>query len=325
MADEGQIVALLDGKGKRIVLDDGKMRLVKEPWKSHPRTILELLLKSHSLHSFHYLLDVLVCECFNTGDVSERWSRLSRAKARFLRDVLGFDFRGAEVLCEGFTFRFFRFDIDQVEQIMGYIPTSFLRRIVRCNQYNISQETIRGKVVMDIGANVGVFSLLAARMGAEKVIAFEPVNSTYEILKRNIEINDLQDVILPVNEALGDKIGRGRIRYRFDGDDSATLDPNFGSYQRVGSLEQECEITTVDEFLSRQKRDISFVKIDSEGLEKEIIVGARETIGASKPLLSVCAYHHPDDVEAIPRLVLSIRDDYKYELLERSEKVLYFF
>ena len=67
------------------------------------------------------------------------------------------------------------------------------------------------------------------------------------------------------------------------------------------------------------------MKIDSEGLEKEIIMGARETIGASKPLLSICAYHHPGDVEAIPRLVLSIRDDYKYELLERFERVLYFF
>ena len=333
---ESSIVALLDSQGRSVVLDDRKMRLLTEPWKNQGRNILELLLETHKLRAFYYLLDVLVCAYFNRDTWERwrkfswaRWRKFSKAKMRFIREVFGFHFRGVEISCKDLTFRF---DIDElgsgVMQRTGGAGSMILecvRQIVGCNQYNVSSETIRGKVVMDIGANIGVFSFLAARLGAEKVIAFEPVNSTCEILKRNIELNNLQNKVLPVNKALGDKVGRGQINYVGGGDDTATLDPTLESYSRVGSLKQECEITTVDALLSEHQTGTSFMKIDSEGSEKKVIIGARETIRASKPLLSICAYHHADDVEEIPRLVLSIRDDYRCELLERAERVLYFF
>jgi FkbM family methyltransferase len=305
----------LDSQGRGVELHDRQMRLLTEAWRSQPRNILELLLETHKLRAFYRLLDVLVCANFRGP------RKFSKARMRFIWEVFGFHFRIIDISCKDLTFTF---DVDELEVDMQFI-TGAIRNIVGCNQYNVSSETIKGKVVMDIGANLGVFSLLVARMGAEKVIAFEPVNATYEILKRNIELNGLQGIIFPVNKALGDKAGRGQISYVVAGDDRATLDPTFESYSRVGSLTQECEITTADELLSEQQTGTSFVKIDSEGSEKKIIIGAREVIRTSKPLLSICAYHHEDDVEEILRLVLSIRDDYRCELLERPERVLYFF
>uniref|UniRef100_A0A7V4KEE3 FkbM family methyltransferase n=1 Tax=Fervidobacterium pennivorans TaxID=93466 RepID=A0A7V4KEE3_FERPE len=84
--------------------------------------------------------------------------------------------------------------------------------------------------------------------------------------------------------------------------------------------------TTIDEFVKENKIErVDFIKIDAEGAEREIIKGARETIKNFKPRMAIAAYHLPDDKEVIPELVLSIRDDYKYKLVNKGEEDLFFF
>jgi hypothetical protein len=71
---------------------------------------------------------------------------------------------------------------------------------------------------------------------------------------------------------------------------------------------------TIDNFVKEEKIDrVDFIKIDTEGFEKERIKGAEKTIKEFKPRLAIAAYHFPDDKKAIPELVLSIRDDYNYK------------
>jgi FkbM family methyltransferase len=62
-----------------------------------------------------------------------------------------------------------------------------------------------GATVLDIGANIGSFSLFAAHFGAAKIYAYEPNKSAYEILLKNIVNNHLEDVIIPHNMAILDK------------------------------------------------------------------------------------------------------------------------
>ncbi|MEO7768245.1 MAG: FkbM family methyltransferase, partial [Ferruginibacter sp.] len=64
-----------------------------------------------------------------------------------------------------------------------------------------------GSIVIDIGANIGVFSLYAARCGAKKVYAFEPNKKSYEILLNNIKVNNLEKIIIPFNLAVGSSDG----------------------------------------------------------------------------------------------------------------------
>ena len=68
-----------------------------------------------------------------------------------------------------------------------------------------------------------------------------------------------------------------------------------------------------------------FIKIDTEGAEKEIMKGAEKTIREFKPRMAIAAYHLPDDKKVIPELVLSIRDDYKYKLVNKGEEDLFFY
>lgn len=57
----------------------------------------------------------------------------------------------------------------------------------------------KDSIVVDIGANIGVFSLYAAINGAKKVYAYEPNPEAFQSLQSNIRINRLEDVIVPFN------------------------------------------------------------------------------------------------------------------------------
>jgi len=62
-----------------------------------------------------------------------------------------------------------------------------------------------GEFWYDMGANVGGFCVYAALHGASKVYAYEPVLQTYETLLKNIELNGVQDIVVPFNVALLDE------------------------------------------------------------------------------------------------------------------------
>jgi len=75
--------------------------------------------------------------------------------------------------------------------------------------------------------------------------------------------------------------------------------------------EERVPIVPLDEVVSNLNLPISFLKADVEGSERELLLGARETIRRSKPRLSICTYHLPDDWREIPRMVRSFRMGYR--------------
>jgi len=68
--------------------------------------------------------------------------------------------------------------------------------------YPITPEMVEGKIVVDIGANIGAFSVLAALLGARKVLAFEPDPENYAVLCRNLKLNGVERVVYPVRAAV---------------------------------------------------------------------------------------------------------------------------
>ena len=64
------------------------------------------------------------------------------------------------------------------------------------------------KIVMDIGAFSGLYSLLVASLNKEsQIFAFEPVNETYNILKQNIQVNNFKNIIA-IKKAVSDSNGK---------------------------------------------------------------------------------------------------------------------
>jgi len=191
-----------------------------------------------------------------------------------------------------------------------------LIQIFIANQYDAHEKNIKGKVVIDAGANMGVFSLYAAKLGAKKVYAFEPVTGTFDILKKNIEQNNMQDIIIPVNMALGDRKGEGEISFSESGDDRASF-----VLSQENRNKQKIQITTIDEFFKTER--IDFLKIDVEGYEENVLLGGKQMIKRCKPVLSFSAYHKPTDKTRLPEVVRSIRSDYNIRLNHYVEEDFY--
>lgn len=136
---------------------------------------------------------------------------------------------------------------------------------------------------IDIGANVGLFSLMVshARPGI-KVIAFEPNPKLVGILQANVVANGFEQIRCePV--ALSDRDGTARL-FLHESDMSASLLSDF--QRESNSREDSTEVQTVslDSYLSRHSvRPPLVVKVDVEGHEEAFLEGAKQTIATHKP------------------------------------------
>lgn len=128
------------------------------------------------------------------------------------------------------------------------------------NDYRVSQR-FSGTVV-DIGANIGAFSVLAALNGAKRVVAFEPEAGNYERLQHNVQVNHVREVVEPERMAVGAgsvvMVGIG------GGSRSARL---IGEHPTGDDVVPGIEL----EEILRMLGPVEFLKIDAEGAEYPIL------------------------------------------------------
>ena len=133
-----------------------------------------------------------------------------------------------------------------------------------------------GMVVVDVGANVGIYTLFAARLleGRGKVHSFEPTPRTCRILRNNIQVNGfLESGIIELHEsAVSDDYGYARLAMFPEDSSHNTL---FWSVDGV----EEITVPTIslDQALKSESH-VDVVKIDAEGAERKIVHGMRETV-----------------------------------------------
>jgi len=129
------------------------------------------------------------------------------------------------------------------------------------------------KIFLDIGAHVGTYAWSIAPK-FKHTYAFECNPKVFCYLAANIALHDLTDTITPIHVGLGDKPGRLPLIVRSeDGGGNGVKKLTDGD---VGG--KEVEIRTLDSY---GLINIGFIKIDVEGFEKEVLLGARETLKAS--------------------------------------------
>ena len=150
------------------------------------------------------------------------------------------------------------------------INESLYKEIVETNAYQVFPGEISGKVVWDIGANRGVFSLHCSNLGAKKIFAVEAQPETFnEHLKKNTAGIDC---ITPLNFAVTDKTG-DVVRLSNTDDHSslyAELDKGLG--QEVST------ISLADLTKDYNETDMA-LKMDIEGAEYDILMNVdRETL-----------------------------------------------
>ncbi|MCB9810532.1 MAG: FkbM family methyltransferase [Candidatus Nomurabacteria bacterium] len=133
-------------------------------------------------------------------------------------------------------------------------------------------------IVLDIGANTGVYSLIATTNSEAKIYAFEPVPDVVKMLEKNIELNQPNNIFLKT-QLIGDRIGSETLYIPRSGwVDVASVNKEFANNYRQGNVMTElpCPMTTVDAFLDELNitDDLSVLcKIDVEGAEERVLQG----------------------------------------------------
>ncbi len=155
------------------------------------------------------------------------------------------------------------------------------------------QEALRrhvapGAVVYDIGANLGFFSLLAARLAGPsgRVEAFEPLPAAAAGLRRHLELNHAHTV--RVHEvAVGARSGRAQLLAVDETSWSHLADR--GWHERTQEV-LDVDVVTVDALVGGDLPPPDVVKIDVEGSELDVLEGMAETLRARSPVI-VCELH----------------------------------
>ncbi len=201
-----------------------------------------------------------------------------------------------------------------------------LNETVTCDQYHIKNFIKEGSVIIDAGANIGIFSIFASiLMPTSKIFAFEPVREIYDVLVKNVKGYTNVDTH---NLALGDKTGEGEIIIDKDKSiRSRLIDSEMNSRAPISRGASEIVgLTTIDGFAEKNKVSrIDFIKIDAEGYERQIIKGAELIIKKFSPVIAVSAYHLVDDKEKIPALIKTINPAYHCELSKGGGEEVFIF
>jgi FkbM family methyltransferase len=141
----------------------------------------------------------------------------------------------------------------------------------------ISSRVKTGDTVLDIGANIGYYTLLLARLVGKtgKVIAFEPEPENFTLLQKNVQVNGYQNVIT-VNAALSDCPATLRLYlcHRNRGD------------HRIYAAEPDRPAIDVaafaaDDYLASLGAHLRFVKMDVQGAEAKVVRGMRKLLARS--------------------------------------------
>jgi FkbM family methyltransferase len=138
--------------------------------------------------------------------------------------------------------------------------------------------------ILDIGANCGYYSMhFALKYPLGKVYAFEPVPYTYELLEKNIFLNNFKN-ILTFNFGFSNKKQKEVVYFYEKGGGNSSLQ-NLSDREDVKKV--ICNFETLDSFFKERIETIDFIKCDVEGAELLVIEGGIELIKKEKPILFI--------------------------------------
>ncbi len=145
-------------------------------------------------------------------------------------------------------------------------------------------------VALDIGANVGAYTLLLAQWVGRggRVFAFEPAPAPYEGLCEHIRLNGVSDVVTPVRAAVASAVRTERFVVAATAGESRLAAVADHARDTV-----PVAATTIDAFCAERGITPDFIKIDVEGAEVDVLRGARETIARGGNRLALFVEMHP--------------------------------
>ena len=212
------------------------------------------------------------------------------------------------------------FDYSEIEKCFGDGP------------YEINKNVCLnpGDVVIDCGANMGLFSNVALAKECE-VYAFEPSKamcerylSKYDNNALHIEEYALTDTDIGEEMFVEEENHEGKSHIaNIDkkGEGYCVLETQSQREQSTNAHQYKVKVTTLDDWAAKnQISKIDFIKADIEGAERLMLKGAQHILQTCEPKLSICTYHFEDDPIVLERIIRQANPNY---FIEHKYKKLY--
>jgi FkbM family methyltransferase len=137
-------------------------------------------------------------------------------------------------------------------------------------------------VVFDIGAHIGYFALLLARLVGPngRVFAFEPFPDNFRALEENVRMNGCRNIIIE-NRAVAAVSGLANLK------SNDTDDLTYTSSLVDGRPMLEVEVVSLDDYTAGLQERVQFVMMDVEGAEADVLRGMRSTLQRDFPTLLI--------------------------------------
>lgn len=142
---------------------------------------------------------------------------------------------------------------------------------------------LKPKLFLNVGAHIGRYSILLASAGT-KVVAIEPSKYNFASLLQNIKLNGLGEKIKALNIGCLDKNCRKILFFSLANEGTSSF------LKSSGSLEEECVVEKLDTVARNQQilpQEIDVIKIDVEGTELQVLIGAKDILEKGKPILVI--------------------------------------
>ena len=181
----------------------------------------------------------------------------------------------------------------RVRNSLFYVPNypdDVIQRIMVDNESYWDMQTLcvidrylpENAVICDIGANIGSHSIYwAVEKGASKIYAFEPLPEVCDILRENIKLNNMQDIIVPFNLAIFDVNSRATI--------SSYTQANIGATSFKLLPNGNFKTKRLDDIFIEERVDL--LKINVQGAEVEVLKGASQFIRKNKPIIALTSFY----------------------------------
>jgi len=148
----------------------------------------------------------------------------------------------------------------------------------------LEEEVSSGENVIDIGAKIGLYSLAFSKFvgSTGTVFAFEPTPDSFNILRKNKDVNHLENLIIE-QKAVTDKNGVEKLEIcEFDGYNR--INNNFKNGINVNCV-------SLDSYFLDNNKKISFIKIDVEGLEPKVLAGMKNILKKNTEIKILLEYN----------------------------------
>ncbi len=187
------------------------------------------------------------------------------------------------------------FDIKKAKFYLPNYPVDCISQYIvgmkdywdRAALFLIDKYLADGSTILDIGANVGSHTIYwALERNAKKIYSFEPLEQTFKVLCKNIELNNLEKIVTLSNKGLSNEKCKAKVRMFWE--------HNVGGTSFIKNEDGEYDFVPLDSIEIPEKIDL--VKIDVEGHEMEVLEGAKNTLYRNKPVIVIETFNKKTEV-----------------------------